>query len=252
MVCRVFKKNKNLKTKLQERALSYEEQMGLLPEPHGSPDILSGRTNNHNYNDHNNHNNINNTNRFSFPESHHTIKPFTSVKREIINLDEYTSPPTAFENNSYSFQQRDLINPSSEQMRSYLTRSLSLKRLEDVHHFYVGAYDQGYDQSEGASSGLGELNDGTSGSDGDGGYENEDDTISLGLESVDWSALLQDEAPGAVGANNNTSKSATSETGSVGGDVTVLLQMKRQNSDLFSSLDLWNYSQIAQQAPSIV
>jgi len=209
VVCRVFKKNKNLKMKLQERALSYEEQMGLLPEPLGSPDILSNGGGQ----------------RYAFPD--HTIKPLASVKREIINLDEY-SPGSNLHNN-YSFQ-----GPTSEQMRSYLTRTLSMKRPEDVHHhFYTGSYDQA---EEGTS--LGDFNDaGTSGSDVDGEY-NDDSTIS-GLENVDWSALLQE--PTTV-----TTKSTTTEP-SVGGDVTVLLQLKRQNSDLFSSLDLWNYSQIAQQ-----
>jgi hypothetical protein len=213
VVCRVFKKNKNLKMKLQERALSYEEQMGLLPEPLGSPDILSN----------------NGGHRFSFPDhTNNCNKSFTSVKREFINLDEYNSPGSNLTNN-YAFH-----GPTSEQMRSYLTRTLSMKRPEDVHHhFYMGgAYDP---TEEGTSLG-------TSGSDVDGEY-NDDSTIS-GLENVDWSALLQE--PTTTTTATTTTKSTTTEP-SVGGDVTVLLQLKRQNSDLFSSLDLWNYSQIAQQ-----
>jgi hypothetical protein len=178
VVCRVFKKNKNLKVKVQERAtVSYEDsQMGLLPEPIGSPDILSGDA------------------RFAYAGA-----PF--VKREIINLDEYQHQPS--------------------QVRSYLTRALSLKRPEDVN-FFMSSYQDGC-----------EYNNDPQTSD----HGNEDSTIS-GLENVDWNSLLQEPVV------------AKSETPAVMGgdrDMTILLQLKRQNSDLFSSLDLWNYSQVAQQ-----
>nr|PNR60758.1 hypothetical protein PHYPA_003551 [Physcomitrium patens] len=44
VVCRLFKKNKNLKMEMQqERAISYEEHMGALsPEAAGSPNVLPG------------------------------------------------------------------------------------------------------------------------------------------------------------------------------------------------------------------
>lgn len=218
-MCRVFKKNKNLKLKMQERALSYEEQMGLLPEPIGSPEILSGR--------------------FAISDRS-KLTPTGSVKREIINLDEYNSPGSDHHHHhqtyvNYAFQ-REQLGPnmsSPEQMRSYLTRSLSLKRPEvDVHHFYMGPTST-YDQDV-----LGDFNDATtSGSDGD--YNNDVDSAISGLENVDWSALLQEPV-------TSTGVATTATKTDPGSDVTVLLQLKRQNSDIFSSLDLWNYSQIAQ------
>lgn len=217
VVCRVFKKSKNLKMKMPERAtVSYEDsQMGLLPEPIGSPDILSGGG------------------RFAYPDPNGS--PFGSVKREVINLDEYQ---TVNHGNQYlislqrefglstKVEQHGSIPSTSEQIRSYLTRTLSLKRPEDVN-FYLNSYE------EGAS--LCEYNDPqTSGSDGTDG--NEDSTVS-GLENVDWNSLLQEpvaksESPAVMGGDR---------------DMTILLQLKRQNSDIFSSLDLWNYSQVTQQ-----
>lgn len=198
----MFKKNKNLKMKLQERALSYEEQMGLLPEPQGSPDILSQRYNNNNV----------------------VNKPY--VKREFINLEEYNSSPQQYHNNnnSYAFKQE----PTSEQMRSYLTRTLSLKRPEDVHHFYMGAsYDDDTANLNNNNSNNCNNEAGTSGSE-----EYDDDSTISGFENVDWSSLLQDPTP--------TTKPSTDSS------TPVLLQLKRQNSDIFSSLELWNYSHIAQ------
>ncbi|KAG0579356.1 hypothetical protein M758_4G093600 [Ceratodon purpureus] len=217
VVCRVFKKNKNLKMKMMERAtVSYEEaQMGLLPEAIGSPEILSGGG------------------RFAYPDP--SGSHFGSVKRELINLDEYQTVNHG--NQHLSSLQREFglstkveqhvsMPPTSEQIRSYLTRTLSLKRPEDVNS-YLNSYQ------EGAS--LCEYNDPqSSGSDGNDG--NADSPLS-GLENVDWNSLLQEPI-------------ARSETPAVMGgdrDMTILLQLKRQNSDIFSSLDLWNYSQVAQQ-----
>ena len=199
--------------------------MSLLPEPIGSPDILSGGG------------------RFAYPDPMRSSEIYGSVKREVINLDEYQSVHNHGGNvqcgngyqNSY---QRELgmttkvehhqsMPSTSEQVRSYLTRTMSLKRPDDVN-FYLSSYH------EGAS--LCDYNDpqtstGSDGTDGNG------DSSLTGLENVDWNTLLQEpvaksESPAVMGGDR---------------DMTVLLQLKRQNSDIFSSLDYWNYSQVAQQ-----
>ena len=79
---------------------------------------------------------------------------------------------------------------------------------------------------------------------------NNEEAIS-GLENLDWNALY--EAPGKEFRSSTaqlilpgTTATAKSEP-LVGGDMSILLQLKRQNSDILSSLDLWNYTQVAQQ-----
>lgn len=222
MVCRVFKKNKNLKMKLLERAtVSYEEQMGLLPEPIGSPDILS------------------NGSRFAYLDPTRG-SPFGPVKREVINLDEYQSHGNQYLNSlrrdfglstkveQHHGSSHQSMPSTSEQVRSYLTRTMSMKRPEDVN-FYLNSYQDG--------SSLGEYNDPqTGGRDGDGTGIHDDSPIS-GLENVDWNSLLQEpvvaksDSPAVMGGDR---------------DMTILLQLKRQNSEIFSSLDPWNYSHVAQ------
>lgn len=208
VVCRVFKKNKNLKMKLQERAtVSYEEQMGLLQEPAGSPDILSRGG------------------RFAYPDQSQYGVQFTSgVKQEIINLDEYQTghhqyvshmmhPPKV----EHQLQSQSHSMPSSVEARAYLGHALSYRRPDDYLNIPESPL-RGFHE--------GETSSGTS----DGGTEPEDCGI-LGLgENVDWCALLQE--PPSVKVSNNPDS--------------VLVNLKRQNSDIFSSLDLWNYSQVAQ------
>ncbi|KAG0590574.1 hypothetical protein KC19_1G110900 [Ceratodon purpureus] len=207
VVCRVFKKNKNLKMKPIERAtVSYEEaQMGLLQEPVGSPDILSGGG------------------RFAYPDrSQYGVQYGSGIKQEIINLDDYQTGQQYVNNYGMPakvehLQSQSHSMPSSADARAYLARALSLRRPDDylnipespVHGFHDG-----------------ETSSGTS----DGGTTDPDDCGILGLgENVDWTALLQDPQNGK--ANNPDS---------------VLVHLKRQNSDIFSSMDLWNYSQVAQ------
>jgi len=207
----VFQKSKNLKTKLQERAVSYEEQMGLLPEPLGSPEILSGG-------------------RLAFPDYQYS----GPIKQEIINLDDYQIHHQYANNPNLGIMhmnpcKAELNNTSSHSMlsSSNLVRALSFRRpVEDYLNIPESPSFQGEFQHEAT----------TSGSDGGDG----DESI-VGWENVDWSALLQ-EPPKPISGTNEFPRCPSGKM--IGTD---LVQIKRQNSDIFSSLDLWNYSQVAQQ-----
>jgi hypothetical protein len=181
VVCRVFKKNKNLKMKLQERAtVSYEE----------APEIVSSGG------------------RFGYP----------GVKQEIINLDEYQITSQAgyggygvLEQQQFQQAQQSHSMPSSVEARAYLARALSFRRPDD----YLNIPDS-LETSSGTSDGA--------------TTDPEDCGTLLGLaENVDWSALLQEPPVTKTSANNPDS-----------------MILKRQNSDIFSSMDLWPYSQVAQ------
>lgn len=199
VVCRVFKKNKNLMMEMQqERAISYEGQMGALPpEAAGTPNVLPG------------------DDQLTF------LEKSSGVKREIISLDDYQLR----QSNQY-LNQRELGYPSS------------LNRPDDVNYF-MNSYQ------ETSNSGLCEFNDPQTSSGSDGTELNHEETISGSFHDVDWSALLQDPVrPAPV---LKASLRCPSMTKLVHDDVTgVLPQLKRQNSDIVSSLDLWNYAQIAQ------
>ncbi|XP_024369492.1 NAC domain-containing protein 105 [Physcomitrium patens] len=231
VVCRVFKKNKNLKLKLQEKAVSYEEQLGLPSEHMGSPDILSGGA------------------RFAYPEqTRYADQPqYGSIKQEIINLDEYQSRhsdmyvnqfsaqmemPTKVENQSHSMPSSSI----SDQARSYLCRVLSFRRPDD--YLNLNPYPETPANPENSTE-YTEPQTSGSGSDGD---THEEESILGNLDSVDWSALLQEPTSGKdLRCPTPVSTKANAD------DMTALIQLRRQNSDIFSSLDLWNYAHVAQQ-----
>lgn len=189
VVCRVFKKNKNLKMKMQERSVSFEEQMGLLPED-GPPEILSHRF------------------PMPFPDSQY------GAKHEVINLDEYTHHGQYLNNSGAIYTKPENYNHSMLSSARSFQGSFRRAPVEDYLNIPESPASYQFGNNEATTS---------DGSDGD-------ESI-LGLENVDWSALLTDQpsTKGKMLAND------------------PLVQIKRQNSDLFPSQDLWNYSQVVQQ-----
>jgi hypothetical protein len=193
--------------------------MGLLPEePLESPEILSGATH-----------------RFAFPEysygGHGAIKQ-EIIKQEIINLDDYQSTHADHQylNPSFGKNAETSHHPSHSMLSSStnnFVRPLSFRRPA-VPEDYLNIPESPNFHNEATTS---------DGSDGD-------ESILQGLENVDWSALLQPE-PQPLKAQPEFARCPSS--GKMTTDPSsVLVQIKRQNSDLFSSLDLWNYSQVAQ------
>lgn len=225
VVCRVFKKNKNQKPKVEERAVSHEEHMGTLPSEHmGSPDILSGGG------------------RFAYSDQ----SQYGSIKQEIISLDEYKSRHSDMYLNQFSGQMALLSNaetqsrsmPSSSilnQSRSHTCLTLSPRRPDCYQNFNSYLETPAYPEN---STEYTDPQSSGSGSDG----ETHEDSILGNLDNLDWSALLQEPSSGKDSRCPPTA-SAKANTE----DVTALIQIKRQNSDIFSSLDLWNYSHVAQQ-----
>lgn len=239
-MCRVFKKNKNLRTKLQERAVSYEEHLEHLPDPLGSPEILSG----------------NGYHRFAFPEYQPSLQSGYggAIKREIINLDDDYQQPLR-DHPTYSHPGGHLgmsvkaanSNPGSTHSmlssdtaaaaRNYLVRAFSFRRFPEEY----------LDIPESPSFQQGDFNDATTTSGSDGG---DGDESILGLENLDWNALLQEPPSSTTTPIATTKEFSRCPSGKMIGSTdpsSVLVQIKRQNSDLFSSLELWNYSQVAQQ-----
>jgi hypothetical protein len=229
VVCRVFKKNKNLKMKTQERACSFEEQIGLLPEM-SSPDILSGGgsgTCSHgfpSFNHHHNSSGYGNNNRNNFNNNNNN----NNVKQEVINLGEYTTTSDHQHNQYFQTPMLKMENtiahsmPSTSEYRCYLHRTLSLKKDDYLIDPYVTTTTE--------TSSLSDFN-----------QQQVDDE----LESLDWNALY--EAPGRSDLLRLPANASSPALPKNVDPAPVLLHLKRQNSDIFSSLELWNYSQIAQE-----
>jgi hypothetical protein len=237
VVCRVFKKNKNFKMKMQERACSFEEQIGLLPEM-SSPDILSGGggSHQHHHHHHNNNNNSSSSRSYTFPNNHHHHHHY-GVKQEVINLDEYN--PCGHGQYFNSLAQLGMNKLASTERHSMPSASECRSLISKKDDYLVDPYP------ENSLSVLEEPQSSVNNN-----INNNEEAIS-GLENLDWNALY--EAPGKEFRSSTaqliipgTTATAKSEP-LVGGDMSILLQLKRQNSDILSSLDLWNYSQVAQQ-----
>lgn len=218
VVCRVFQKNKNLKLKLHDRVVSYEGQqvLGLLPDPKlGSPgDILS-------------------TGRYTFSEHHQLYHQFNnpSIKQEIINLDDYQSHHQSY-GSFPTFPHSNSMLPSTTTFaRASSFRRPSPEEEEEDGYFNIPeSFQQGGDFQNEAT---------TSGSDGE--------EAILGVENVDWSALLQ-EPPKTPSSGVNSMEYTRGSSGKIMSDTDFQgQQIKRQNSDIFSSMELWNYNPVAQQ-----
>lgn len=228
MVCRVFKKNKNLKMKTQERACSFEEQIGLLPEM-SSPDILSGGgggTCSHGFPSFNHHHNSSGYINNNFKNMNN------NVKLEVINLDEYTTTSDHQHNHCFRTPMLKMENtiahsmPSTSEYRSYLHRTLSLKKDDYLIDPYVTTTTE--------TSSLSDFHQ----------QQVDGEEAISGLESLDWNALY--EAPGRSDLIRLPAN-APSPALPKNVDPAPVLHLKRQTSDIFSSLELWNYSQIAQE-----
>lgn len=220
--------------KTQERACSFEEQIGLLPEM-SSPDILSGGgsgTCSHgfpSFHHHHNSSGYGNNNRNNF-----TNNSNNNVKQEVINLDEYTTTSDHQHNQYFQTPMLKMENtithsmPSTSEYRCYLHRTLSLKKDDYLIDPYVTTTTE--------TSSLSDFNQ----------QQVDDEEAISGLESLDWNALY--EAPGRSSDLLRLPANASSPALPKNVDpAPVLLHLKRQNSDIFSSLELWNYSQIAQE-----
>ena len=221
--------------KMQERACSFEEQIGLLPEM-SSPDILSGGgsgTCSYGFPSFNHHHNssgygINNRNNFKNINNNNN----NNVKQEVINLDEYT---TSDQQHDQYFQTPMLkmentiahSMPSTSEYRCYLHRTLSLKKDDYLIDPYVTTTTE--------TSSLSDFNQ----------QQVDDEEAISGLESLDWNALY--EAPGRSDLLRLPANASSPALPKNVDPAPVLLHLKRQNSDIFSSLELWNYSQIAQE-----
>lgn len=203
VICRVFKKNKNQKMKIQhEGAISHEEHIGaILPEPVPRSDIPAGGG--------------------LLERSHH------GVKQEIVNLDDY-QPQSNQREFGLSFNKDDSIHRAIKLMKP---DAANINRFSSNNDSNTGLWQIRHPQTS-SSSDATEPND----------YE----TIGGTLYNIDWSAWLQD--PVQPGQGPEVLLRCPSTTKISSDDVTSpLLQLKRQNSDNFSSLCFWNDTKDFQQ-----
>ncbi|KAH9538895.1 hypothetical protein CY35_15G031800 [Sphagnum magellanicum] len=220
VVCRVFKKTKNFKMKSDERAASFEGQFGMMPEIMSSPEILSGAGS-------------------SYPVPNN---PLVHCKQETNLVTSYNVSC----HDSFNAHLAQLAGMSQLEAGNHamplsaagfkgLVQGRNVTR-KDTGGFFSEQYALENDHnSPSFFTAAARCN------------ENNNPAEDTGLPALDdWGTLCESTAGKADLRFPTTARGDQSL-----GDVHILLQLKRQISDLYSSnceqLDPWNFNQMYQK-----